>query len=464
MDVDEIDPILQKALDRGMELTNATSGSVALRSRRDDDLQIMVRNGPMIEPQSELAVPLLYDGHLIGVATFQFDHAKQIADDDRLRLHALLEHAAVLVQRARFRRAGEIVAKAVSLRGEISELSADILAALTSITDARHGIMGDDATNLSAPIPRAAEATIRDALSTQRVTVSEPLDGAVRAIAIPLGDRDFALLLIGEDDVLFPEEEQFLRVLAAMTGFALRQAAALNERDALFARTREHAQLLSAAELMIGMSHDTNNALSNVISAFGFIRERINAQADQALLTGLRDVEDGLSRLHGYYSEIRMMARYGSPVFELHNLEAIVDDSLTLVGYRISQARIRVKRQSGENVSVRCDREGLVQVLLNLLINAIEAMKPHGTLFVGIAKHGDGGAEIRVTDDGHGIDPSLRHDIFNPFFTTKRHGTGTGLAVCKHVVEETHGGRLDFESRRGKGTTFYVRLLSVPPS
>ena len=120
---------------------------------------------------------------------------------------------------------------------------------------------------------------------------------------------------------------------------------------------------------------------------------------------------------------------------------------------------------------VKCLRDEVSQVVLNLIVNAahaIDAVVKGGTLGKGTIRiqtiHDDGWAEIRVSDTGCGIPESAQGRVFDPFFTTKPvgKGTGQGLAIAYAVVIEKHGGEITFETEAGKGTTFVVRLPVNP--
>jgi signal transduction histidine kinase len=101
-------------------------------------------------------------------------------------------------------------------------------------------------------------------------------------------------------------------------------------------------------------------------------------------------------------------------------------------------------------------RDQLVQVFLNLVLNAIDATRRGGCVGLS-ARHDERWLEVIVRDDGHGIAPEHAARIFHPYFTTKKHGTGLGLFVTRKLVAD-HGGRVEFESRPGSGTIFRVFL------
>jgi signal transduction histidine kinase len=120
-----------------------------------------------------------------------------------------------------------------------------------------------------------------------------------------------------------------------------------------------------------------------------------------------------------------------------------------------SQIRIAVEQQV-EGVEVRVDRDLLKQAMLNVVVNAMQVMPDGGDLrFEAVA--GEDTAEIRISDTGPGIAPELRDKIFRLYFTTRKEGSGIGLAMTFRIVQ-LHDGTIDFTSEPGKGTTFLIRL------
>jgi signal transduction histidine kinase len=139
------------------------------------------------------------------------------------------------------------------------------------------------------------------------------------------------------------------------------------------------------------------------------------------------------------------------PVDEL--LGEIVD----LARPQADAGRIHVRvDQQAEGVEVRVDRDLLKQAVFNVVVNAIEAMPDGGELtFQALAWEDT--AEIRISDTGVGIPPELRDKIFRLYFTTRKEGSGIGLAMTFRIVQ-LHDGTIDFTSEPGKGTTFVIRL------
>jgi len=118
--------------------------------------------------------------------------------------------------------------------------------------------------------------------------------------------------------------------------------------------------------------------------------------------------------------------------------------------------------QQTEGVSIGVDLDLLKQAMLNVVINAIEAMPQGGKLRFESAVRGDD-AEIRVTDTGCGIAPEVKDKIFGLYFTTKERGSGIGLAMTFRIVQ-LHDGTIDFTSEPGKGTTFAIRIPTAVPA
>jgi signal transduction histidine kinase len=121
--------------------------------------------------------------------------------------------------------------------------------------------------------------------------------------------------------------------------------------------------------------------------------------------------------------------------------------------------RVMVETDFGDLPPVECFPQMLSQVFLNLLINAGQAIDGEGVIRVRTALDGDS-VLISIADSGQGMTPEQKARVFDAGFTTKAigEGAGLGLSISKEIVEEKHGGSIDFESERGRGTTFYIRI------
>jgi signal transduction histidine kinase len=138
-------------------------------------------------------------------------------------------------------------------------------------------------------------------------------------------------------------------------------------------------------------------------------------------------------------------------------LQDLMGEIVELARPQAEAAKIEVTVvQEAEGVEVRVDRDLMKQAVLNVVVNAIEAMPSGGELRFE-ASAGEDTAEIRVSDTGSGIPPELREKIFRLYFTTRKEGSGIGLAMTFRIVQ-LHDGTIDFASEPGKGTTFFIRL------
>lgn len=114
------------------------------------------------------------------------------------------------------------------------------------------------------------------------------------------------------------------------------------------------------------------------------------------------------------------------------------------------------RERSADPLPVKIDADLIKQAVLNVVLNGIQAMPQGGTLTIA-ARREDGSAEVEIRDNGPGIPPEIRDKIFNLYFTTKKKGSGIGLAMTYRVMQ-LHNGSVEFESREGQGTTFRLRL------
>lgn len=153
------------------------------------------------------------------------------------------------------------------------------------------------------------------------------------------------------------------------------------------------------------------------------------------------------------------------------DLIQLVDDVLAVLEKDLSKYRVRIERDFQEVPKTSVVPSQIEQLLMNLLINARQAMPRGGVLFVGVAHNSETNmVEIRIRDTGVGIEPTILGKIFDPFFTTKdgpdesgQGGSGLGLSICREIVEQ-HQGRIRVDSLVGKGTTFTIKLPVAPQS
>jgi two-component system, NtrC family, sensor kinase len=227
-------------------------------------------------------------------------------------------------------------------------------------------------------------------------------------------------------------------------------------------------KLAAVGTLAAGAMHEINNPLATI----GACAETLAIQlADPAFPETLRESFDELCDiidhevhrskriLNGLLDFSRPTGATRSPA-ELHD---IIEQTLRLLKYHptFKEMQVDVDVASEERLLVRADRDQLVQVLMALMLNAMDAMSHTGAIRLKAFRSPVRGEELimEVIDQGSGISPSIRQRLFEPFFTTKPpgRGTGLGLAICYGIVSD-HGGRIEVDSALGKGSTFRVIL------
>lgn len=189
--------------------------------------------------------------------------------------------------------------------------------------------------------------------------------------------------------------------------------------------------------------------------------ERQRLQAAGRLGTTIRNVAGAAERIIALVDSLRSYLRGDDargPLLPDVDVAAGVDDAVRLVSHRLEE--VEVVRHYDQVSTIRARPGSLQQVWTNLITNAVDAMGGVGRLELIVGRHDDGGVEVRVTDDGPGVDPDLLDRLFEPRFTTKggtvRFGMGLGLSISRQIVEE-HGGTIGVDSRPGR-TVFTVVL------
>jgi signal transduction histidine kinase len=176
----------------------------------------------------------------------------------------------------------------------------------------------------------------------------------------------------------------------------------------------------------------------------------------------LQLIADGLKRIEHTVANLLNFSRPREIKLERtsvnHNLRHVVE----LVGYQLRAAGVEVEMDlDAESAGVEADHFQMEQLFLNLVLNALDAMRDGGTLFLRTRVRG-GKVIAEVRDTGHGIPAQIRDRIFDPFFTTREvgEGTGLGLAVSGSIVA-AHGGSIELETSVGRGTTFRVIMTAM---
>ncbi|MAR11966.1 MAG: two-component sensor histidine kinase [Blastopirellula sp.] len=225
----------------------------------------------------------------------------------------------------------------------------------------------------------------------------------------------------------------------------------------------EHAQRMATlGDLMSTTTHEFNNLLMTIINYARLgLRNRDDATRDKALGKILSASE----RAARVTSTVLAVARNRSHTFEPTDLVKLIDDTLVLLEREMNKYRIAVEREFESVPLARANGNQIQQVLINLLVNARQAMPDGGRVIIRL-RHDpqDNTVLLMIRDTGQGIAAEKLKQIFDPYFTTKsgpdetgKGGTGIGLSACRDIIE-AHQGRIRVESTMGRGTAFAIKL------
>lgn len=230
-------------------------------------------------------------------------------------------------------------------------------------------------------------------------------------------------------------------------------------------RTRvEH--LAEVGFLASGLAHEIRNSLNAMHSQLALLRKNLPVELageDSPALRRAKQIERALADLEELVVDFLAFARPAQDRLEDVNLAKLVGDVLEFAAMDLEQGRVKVAAQLDASVpSVFADAGKLKRALLNLVINARQAMPDGGTLTVRLFADDRDQIVIEVSDTGCGIPDEDTPRIFQSFFSTKSEGTGLGLAIVRRTIEDC-GGRIEFASHVGKGTTFRIHLPITGP-
>jgi signal transduction histidine kinase len=211
-----------------------------------------------------------------------------------------------------------------------------------------------------------------------------------------------------------------------------------------------------------GICHELNNALTPILN---YAKLGLRNPDPEYRRKAFEKILDAAQRASVITGGVLGLARPRADRYEPTDLVRLAEEVLLLVNKDLTRNRVKLDFQAEGRPYARVNPAQIQQVMMNLVINARQAMPRGGTVRVRVANDATGRlAELSVADTGVGIAPADLRRIFEPFFTTKTGpdasglgGTGLGLAVCRDIVEAHHG-RLRAESRVGQGTTFTLRL------
>jgi two-component system NtrC family sensor kinase len=228
-------------------------------------------------------------------------------------------------------------------------------------------------------------------------------------------------------------------------------------------------KMAAMGELSAMVAHEINNPLSGILSYAKLSsrylgREYIDSQILEMVRKNLTFISNETKRCGNIVKNLLLFARKTSGDFKEEHLNKIIDDSIQVIDHSIKMKELTLDVElDQENDLIRCDANGIQQILVALIINSIEAASRGGKItIVTDYRTEKGRVRIMVTDDGKGIPDDVLPRIFEPFFSTKVKSTGLGLSVVYGIVEQ-HGGAINVASKVNQGTTFTIVRPRVSP-
>lgn len=283
---------------------------------------------------------------------------------------------------------------------------------------------------------------------------------ATRSISMPLRELAASARRFGRGESVLPVRSSGTAEVGQLVTAFNQMADDLQRSRAEILRLHEQdmeraQQLATVGEMASGIAHEVRNPLTGVLGALDLALKRL--EPDDPGRPLLEEAQQQLRRIEGTTTQLLRYARPPTLREVVVEPRQLVERAVRVVESNAHAAGITLRvEHSPETVNVRVDPELMVQVLLNLMLNGIDAMREGADLTVWTTVHSPD-VWIGVRDTGPGVPEDIRAEIFRPFYTTKNQGSGLGLPISRQIVER-HGGRLRLEETPGGGATFIVEL------
>ncbi|MCM2356697.1 MAG: ATP-binding protein [Geobacteraceae bacterium] len=283
--------------------------------------------------------------------------------------------------------------------------------------------------------------------------VRKPLSQIVENMAsVEQGDLSVRMTATGKDEVG--------RLIVSFNSMVDRLDTAKKELDQYHFQQMERAdRLASVGEMAAGIAHEIKNPLTGIAAAMTIIKEDFPPSDPRTEI--ISEVLEQIKRLDKTVNDLLFFGKPSLPEPTCVNVNTILKKTIMFASQHRGGKNVEKRLELQENLPpVYVDPKQIQQVFLNLILNALQAMREGGVLTITSAPVESGGetwVRVNIADTGPGIPEEILGKIFTPFFTTKAQGTGLGLAICYKLISQ-HGGNIFVESEDGKGTLFTVEL------
>jgi signal transduction histidine kinase len=298
-------------------------------------------------------------------------------------------------------------------------------------------------------------------------------------VVIPLLAKERVLGAIAADFVepsksIAKEALESVMVYAQQAGLAIHNAFMYQELKAFSLQMEEKIQkttadlrkteaqlirsdkLAALGQLAAGIAHEIRNPLTSINILIHSLTE--NYLAGDSHREDLKVIEEEINRINEIVDQFLRFAKPAPPLFAKAEVLPIFEETLQLLRPQIEKHRIHVQKEFQPLPPILMDREQMKQAILNLLLNAVQAMPTGGQLALkGHAPEGNRWVQLSIRDSGVGIPAEDINKLFDPFFSTKEGGVGLGLSITHRIIDQ-HDGKIEVESAPGKGTLFTIWL------
>jgi two-component system NtrC family sensor kinase len=290
--------------------------------------------------------------------------------------------------------------------------------------------------------------------------------GAEISVPIVSKEKLIGVLNLGHkesNEIYSTEDIELLSTLANQAAIAIENARLYQNLKHSQDTLRRADRLSSLGLLTAGLAHEIRNPLVAIRTFTQLLPERYDDAEFREGFQGLALKE--VDRICGLITDLLSFARPSRPNVAEENINQVVDGIARILETEAKEKGVEIVRDfAGELPKVWIDREQMKQVFMNLILNAIQAMKEGGLIYVFTRPNskneaGDPGqfVQVEIRDNGVGIPEENLDHIFDPFFTSKDEGSGLGLSISHQIVQE-HGGYVTVESNIGTGTSFFINL------
>jgi signal transduction histidine kinase len=303
--------------------------------------------------------------------------------------------------------------------------------------------------------------------------VAEKMGELGAEISVPIISKEklIGILNLGhkeEKEIYSSEDLELLSTLANQAAIAIENARLYENLKQSQDTLRRADRLSSLGLLTAGLAHEIRNPLVAIRTFTQLLPERYNDAEFREGFQGLALKE--VDRICGLINDLLSFARPSRPNVAEENMNDVVDGIARILETEAKEKGVEITRDFGLSLpKVWIDREQMKQVFMNLILNAIQAMREGGSIFISTrlisrdeAGHSGQFVQVEVRDTGIGIPAENLDHIFDPFFTSKDEGSGLGLSISHQIVQE-HGGYVTVESKVGVGTTFFINLPTGKP-